>query len=261
MLLPALSRAKCRAKAIHCMNSGRQLMPAWQMYNDDNRGNFPRNTQSKAECDDTTSQSWVKGWLEYGNTVVNTSTADLLDPPALIGQYVRSTEIYRCPSDPSRSDGATGPERVRSRSMNAVFCDGTEDNVAYWLENPVHPPQRYRLFHNEGELSMAGAANIWLFIDEHPDSINDGSFAVKIPTSSKATQWIDVPSKYHCNGCGITFADGHSEIHKWVHPDKIPEVTYVDLTAGNQPVQLGNDDVIWMAEHTTIPLPGKNWFQ
>src|SRR3954466_3822741 len=77
MLLPALSRAKCKATSIHCMNSGRQLMPAWQMYTDDNHGNFARNTQKQSECNDATSPSWVKGWLLYGDTAVNTSTAFL----------------------------------------------------------------------------------------------------------------------------------------------------------------------------------------
>src|SRR5204862_1205099 len=36
MLLPALSRAKCKAQAISCMNNGRQLMYAWQLYSTDN---------------------------------------------------------------------------------------------------------------------------------------------------------------------------------------------------------------------------------
>ena len=32
MLLPALSRAKCKATAISCMSNNRQLMAAWHMY-------------------------------------------------------------------------------------------------------------------------------------------------------------------------------------------------------------------------------------
>jgi prepilin-type processing-associated H-X9-DG protein len=256
MLLPALSRAKAKATAIHCMNSGRQLMPAWQMYNDDNHGNFARNTQKQSECNDPTSPSWVKGWLLYGDTAVNTSTSFLLDPPALIGQYVRSTEVYRCPSDPSKSDGRTGPDRVRSRSMNSVFCDRTEGNYAQHLDGSS-PPTIWRTFSNEGELSVAGAADIWLFVDENPDSINDGSFAVRMPTGP-GTGWIDVPAKYHANACGFTFADGHSEIHKWLHPDKIPDVTFTTRTGGTfTSGGLRNEDVYWVANHTTIPLPGQ----
>src|SRR5215831_4314101 len=36
MLLPALSKAKCKAHAVSCMNNGRQLMYAWQLYAGDN---------------------------------------------------------------------------------------------------------------------------------------------------------------------------------------------------------------------------------
>src|SRR6476660_8060475 len=36
MLLPALSKAKCKAQAAHCMNNSRQLMLAWIQYYTDN---------------------------------------------------------------------------------------------------------------------------------------------------------------------------------------------------------------------------------
>src|SRR4051794_7933033 len=35
MLLPALSKAKCKAYSIVCMNNGRQLMHAWYQYASD----------------------------------------------------------------------------------------------------------------------------------------------------------------------------------------------------------------------------------
>ena len=101
MLLPALSRAKLKAQGVQCMNSGRQLMMAWQMYADDNRGSFARNTATPGECNDSTSTSWVKGWLKYGDTAVNTSLEFLINPPALLGAYVKSAAVYRCPADPS----------------------------------------------------------------------------------------------------------------------------------------------------------------
>src|SRR5688572_157569 len=44
MLLPALSKARIKAQAVTCMNNGRQLMYAWQLYAGDNGdkvvGNF-----------------------------------------------------------------------------------------------------------------------------------------------------------------------------------------------------------------------------
>jgi prepilin-type N-terminal cleavage/methylation domain-containing protein/prepilin-type processing-associated H-X9-DG protein len=251
MLLPALAKAKLKAQGIQCMNNGKQLLLAWQMYADDNRGRYPRNTKDQGECDDATSTSWVKGWLVYGDTAVNTSIPFLMDPPALLGAYAKSPAIYRCPADFSKSDGLTGPERVRSRSMNSVFCAGDEVDKKPWVD-----PTVYRYYHKEADTVYPGAANLWVMIDEHPDSINDGSFAVGMPKSAAATQWIDLPTKYHGNACGFSFADGHSEIHKWRNPDVIPAVNGVTKKAGLQPVFLHNVDVQWVASHTTAYLDG-----
>lgn len=35
MLLPVLSRSKCRAQAVQCMNNGKQIMLGWRLYADD----------------------------------------------------------------------------------------------------------------------------------------------------------------------------------------------------------------------------------
>src|SRR5438876_688052 len=37
LLLPALSRTKCKAQGLYCMNNHRQLLLAWKLYSDDNR--------------------------------------------------------------------------------------------------------------------------------------------------------------------------------------------------------------------------------
>ena len=105
MLLPALSRAKAKAQAVQCMNNGKQLMMAWLLYADDNRGAYARNTATPTECNDATSTSWVKGWLKYGDDSVNTNVALLLQPPAQVGPYVKSSGVYRCPTDFSKSQG------------------------------------------------------------------------------------------------------------------------------------------------------------
>jgi hypothetical protein len=56
-------------------------------------------------------------------------------------------------------------------------------------------------------------ANLWIIIDENPDSVNDAAFAVAMGSPTRAvTTWQDGPATYHCVGCGFSFADGHSEI-------------------------------------------------
>ena len=96
----------------------------------------------------------------------------------------------------------------------------------------------------------------FVFVDEHPDSINDGSFAVEMPNNANGTSWVDIPTKSHCNGCGFTFADGHSEIHKWRNPDVIPNVQYVTKDPNATIYKLRNEDVLWVARHTTARADG-----
>jgi prepilin-type processing-associated H-X9-DG protein len=60
------------------------------------------------------------------------------------------------------------------------------------------------------------ASKTWVFSDEHPDSINDG--IQYTPTSDgEDSEWGDLPASYHVGACGFAFADGHSEIHKWMN--------------------------------------------
>ena len=90
---------------------------------------------------------------------------------------------------------------------------------------------------------------LWVTTDEHPDTINDSGFAVTMASSV----WIDAPAPYHNGGTSFSFADGHSESHKWMQPGAIPPVTYAvsgdaSTWAGNTP---GNPDVVWLQARTT----------
>ena len=110
----------------------------------------------------------------------------------------------------------------------------------------------------ESDLTEPGPSQTWVFTDEHPDSINDGGFGVQMPTSPTDTRWVDVPTIAHNGACGFSFADGHSEIHKWVRAGDIPPMTYRGLTGLiNSP---GNPDILWLAKRTSAytgdrPLP------
>ena len=48
MLLPALGRAKQRAKAVHCLSNLKQMGVASRIYADDNRDSFPQSTHTRA---------------------------------------------------------------------------------------------------------------------------------------------------------------------------------------------------------------------
>jgi len=82
-------------------------------------------------------------------------------------------------------------------------------------------------------------------LDEREDSINDGWYA-----SDPDTRWqvVDFPASYHGRAAGYSFADGHSEIHKFHDARTTPVLKGNQLLSLN--VSLPNDqDVLWMAQH------------
>ena len=248
MLLPALSKAKAKAQGILCMNNTRQLLLAWKLYAGDNNDLFPPN-------EDNAMGGWIRGNMNYniGNTD-NTNIQYLIDPQyARLGPYTQTPEIYKCPADKSKSGGRTGLPRVRSIAMNqAVGPDLQGRDIpprGQWLP---HPP--YRVYTKESHIVDPSPSMLWVFIDEHPDSINDGGFGVQMPASSAATAWIDVPATFHNGAGGLSFADGHSEIRKWVNQSAIPPVTYSGLTAIIQ--SPNNIDVLWLATRTSSRIDG-----
>jgi len=199
----------------------------------------------------------VTGWLDYAGSAADTNTSYLTDPQlALLGSYFsKSSGSFKCAADQSCTMGANGIPRVRSYSMNAALGPGGEPEgdqhmkANDWLKYPT-----YRTFIKESEMIAPAPADLWVLIDEDPDSINDGSFAVQMPASAPATMWIDMPSKAHGNSCGFSFADGHSEIHKWLNPGNISTVTYTPLSKGLP--ALSDPDILWLARHTSSRMDG-----
>ncbi len=54
--------------------------------------------------------------------------------------------------------------------------------------------------------------------DRDPVSRSVSGFAVECaPTPAVGVgEFIDLPASYHNGACGISFADGHAEVHKWL---------------------------------------------
>jgi prepilin-type N-terminal cleavage/methylation domain-containing protein/prepilin-type processing-associated H-X9-DG protein len=244
MLLPALAKAKEKTKGIYCMNNTKQLMLAWHMYNGDNNDRIVENYHSTGALP-TGAAPWVRGWLDWTTGTDNTNLVLLLDDAnAKLARYFGKTKnIYKCPSDTylnaaQRARGWTG--RVRSLAAN-IYVGGVPSNLASGPTDPI-----YKVMRKTSEMVFPGPSETWVYIDEHPDSINDAGFF-----NPYRTQWIDVPATYHNGGSGLSFADGHSEIHKWTASLKThPRSKGVSTTAYNNfiiTVTAGDADIRWLA--------------
>jgi prepilin-type processing-associated H-X9-DG protein len=63
-----------------------------------------------------------------------------------------------------------------------------------------------------------GPSDVWVFSDERPDSLDDNVFycanSLQLQTGSGG-ELTELPGSQHGGSCGMAFADGHAEIHKW----------------------------------------------
>jgi prepilin-type N-terminal cleavage/methylation domain-containing protein/prepilin-type processing-associated H-X9-DG protein len=255
LLLPTLARSKQQAQGVQCMSNSRQLTQAWKMYTGDNGGWLAPNIA--AEENDNDIPTWVEDWMDFApDWADNTNTARLLDSQySLLAPYCPNAGVYKCPADDSRALESGSPyPRVRSMSMNEAVGQGA-DNV--WLGQGTG--SNYQVFQKEGDYGRMSTSMLWVFADEHPDSINDGCLAMEIPGSLEATVWVDVPASFHGGACGFGFADGHSEIHKWLDYRSVLPVHYDGYLFlggdGASPPphwQANNQDIIWFGLRSTI---------
>jgi len=219
LLLPALSKAKHRAFGVQCLNNCRQLTLGWIIYADDFRGYLPYNIGGIGGADaeraigNRSSLNWADGILDWYLTPDNTNT--MLLKESGLGPYVSgSVAVYRCPSDrvlssDQRNEGWSA--RARSYSMNAMM--GNAGPATLQGEN-VNNPDYVQFFRIH---QIPAPARFFVFLDEHPDSINDGYFINR----GDKHEWVDLPASYHDGAASFSFADGHSELHKWVSPSTL----------------------------------------
>ncbi len=254
MLLPALSKAKSKAQGIKCLSNLKQLQFAFHMYADDHGGTFIVN-------EDNAFGGWINASLNFNSgNQANWDINTLLNPDiALLAPYTKAAGIYKCPGDLStvRFRGQVYP-RVRSVSLSQAI--GTDRNGqptrGYWLP----AGNGWKVYAKFSDASVPGPSKTWAFIDEHPDSINDGGFGVQMPGNAssypnwnlRSTRWVDFPASFH-NGAGsFSFLDGHAEIRKWVDGRTVVPPTYGSGLA-TTPTQANNNDIIWVAERTSAP--------
>ncbi len=266
MLLPALAKAKAKANGIRCMNNGKQMMLAWQMYALDNNdkvvhslhgadatGGAGANMNSNGQ---QTFAPWVSGWLDWGTSKDNTNTDFLLNEKyGRLGKYMGSVEIYKCPSDnylspAQRKLGWT--RRVRSWSSNIGV-----GHADYKSNLGPFATAEYQIILKNSDFA-SGPVNTWVFVDEHPDSMNDAGFFN--PQSKSA--FTDIPSSYHNGACGFAFADGHAEVHKWkgaLNSQKAQQVHY--SSPALPAIKTGDLDVAWLHDNGGLLAGRPQWRQ
>ena len=251
LALPALGMAKEQSKGIKCLSNHKQLTLGWIMYSADNRDDLVVNGNMSYEPPGNAAgpiagvnPQWCPGEMENGAPVPGEQTNVAWIMAGLLYPYVGNAGVYRCPADRSTFQDSTvfpagggGMARARSMSMNA------------WLNPPAiaivdcDMKGEYRIYSKQSDLSVPGAAHLWLFLEENPYSIND-AFLLDFPIDRG---WVDCPASYHNGACGISFCDGHAQIKKWTDPvvltwQRSPSLSYYGTLT---------PDLVWLLQRTT----------
>jgi len=259
MILPALGRAKAKGQGTYCLNNLRQFGLMLHLYAGDHEDRLPYNMGTdgiKKTVADGEYLNWVNNVMTWDDEPGNTNTALLLTGG--LGPYASGVaSIYRCPADRVLSDyqrqlGWT--ERVRSVSMNAML--GYAGEFMQGSINTNNPG--YRQFFRLADIPQP--SGIFAFVEEHPDSINDGYFINRY----YSYQWIDLPASYHDGAANFTFADGHAESHRWRHASTMPPAR---PDAAGLPFRIPDAEqgdwywVLWRmtVEQAAKPAYTKNW--
>ena len=272
LLLPALAAAKAKAQGIICMSNQRQLSLGWHMYADDNHDGLVLSSDNgsgiayvAADTGANTANNWAWTWskLDFnGQNAFNTDpNADITLRP--LWQYIKNWAVYKCPGDTStvNSNGVIVP-RIRFISMNYFLNPYGED---------ILPPgstawgQYYVPYYSKTtDLILGrspGPSKTFVFIDERQDVINWGNFGTDMsgyPTPVNPntgpglyTWYIDIPASYHHKSAGLSFADGHAELHRWQVASTMPPIN--SLTPGGMWPAPYSVDVAWMQDVTARP--------
>jgi prepilin-type N-terminal cleavage/methylation domain-containing protein/prepilin-type processing-associated H-X9-DG protein len=209
MLLPALNKAKLKAQSTSCMSNGKQLGTAYLMYAMDYSDiALPGMAYGNVPC-------WCDGWL--GSYDANAENLLKASPTF---RYLTSPKVFRCPSDLSGFRvGTQIVSRNRSYSINGAMGQSS-------FHQPNVPPFKHVV--KLSNLTSPGPSAVYVLIDEHENSINDSHFYPFSNLKAYDRRWLDAPSGRHGNATGFAFADGHSEVHKWVDSN----VTSVKISGG-----------------------------
>jgi len=261
LLLPALTKAKGKALGANCLNNQKQLGLGFVMFADDNKESAP---VIKAKSSDTTPSRILKGDIipTYGygaggfwagrrppkggysqgakgiQKYYEATVAGLKVSP--LWPYCTSAGVYHCPGDQRGKQG-------RNLALYAwvSYSKANPMNGGGWRgSTAVDGPQPY--FTKVAEIREPAMSMV--FAEEQDKrSENKGTWVIDVPTG-----WVDPFSVAHGNDSSFSFADGHSENHRFTDPEVLENTRAQSEGGGVFYLKGGNaknPDFRWVHRH------------
>jgi prepilin-type N-terminal cleavage/methylation domain-containing protein/prepilin-type processing-associated H-X9-DG protein len=200
LLLPALSAAKAKGQKASCLSNLKQLDVGSRLYAADNDSRLPVNLPWLLPF---LPEVWVPGNMQ----VLDDATNQARIRQGLLYPYASAVPLFHCHADSSKTAGLA---RLRSYSMNGWMGSRSMETN--------EPASGYRTFVKDTELAASQPSGLWMFIDEHELTIDDGFFLV---TMDNSKPFVSRPATRHSKGFNLSFADGHGETYVLRRPDSL----------------------------------------
>lgn len=248
LLLPALNKAKLKAQGVQCMSNQRQFAIAWTIYSSDYHDQLVPNLPPGPPFDGKhavwpvppkSPDTWVNGNMGATSDRTEGSLFGISKiERELMYPYVKSLKLYKCPGNHT--------DELRGVSLNSFLNDPNYNNDPLKLYTKstgiIHP------------------SKVFAFIDEDENTINDGVFhnGGNAPLAS-CDRLNDTPATYHGGSSGISFTDGHAELHKWKGFNSTEAIQAKNLifSGGLQLTdQASLNDLHYLLQITSTPVSG-----
>ena len=241
---PLLGKARDKSQRNQCLSNLKQLSVAWQNYAAEHNGEIVSNhamQETRARR-----SNWVNNVLSWGLDADNTNRVLLAE--GKLAPYVGpATSVYLCPADrylSPKQKQAGWTSRTRSVALNAFLGGGTVVVSGNNLEHEDY-------VHAQKVSEIASPASTFLFLEEHPDHLDDGNFFMHPGFSQKLQHWHDIPGTGHNGSGGVSFVDGHVEAHYWGIGPINSSMTYADgLAAPTFETAAEKAGAEWLSQRT-----------
>ena len=253
MLLPALAKAKAKAKQVNCLSNMKQLQLCYHLYVSDSSDQLPYNFVGGSPY------NWITDSAQLAATPADGMSSGVL------WQYNQSYKIYSCPAnttlvcppwsgqqvlqarqfyaDPSISSSTFLPE-LRTCSIEiSMGCNNAKDPNGPWTYTAG--PLTWNTYSKMNQIHSDISRKI-VFVQEAQSSLQDSVFGnYPLVAAGPVNSWFNMPANRHSGGENFSFADGHVEYYKF-HSGDVPANQVGNGGLGPFNANPPYDDLYWL---------------